>query len=174
MAYWSDHFSTGLTASVQDKGVTPGAGIGFGRTYYKRMAVRVGFDATLGAIGQRIHMGSLKSNDRMTECFVTSDGGATVLIAHLGFYTGNADHDGAVIDSDRIATALVLDAAIARVDQFLQSTNLVNLDRGKQIWQLAGLAADPGGLIDLDFTITSAPTGADTNVLVEVFAAGPA
>jgi len=99
--------------------------------------------------------------------FACTDSGTTGVI-DIGLHKAGTAHDGAVIDDDLFATAVVTTTAapgVVRVDVLLESTTLVEADRGKYLWQLADAGAgtyttDP--FEDWDFTGTM-DTGGDAS-----------
>jgi len=175
--FYSDHFhATGVVSTLAgtlplDNSVKIDQGRGGSDLQIKRARFNVG---TAALIGDEIRLMTLMSSNRIYEVLVSSDGGATAGIADLGVYFTGANHDGTVLDVDLFATALVLDAAITRVDQFKESTTLNDRDRGKYLWELVNIGVpstfpkDPAQSMDLVFTVTTSFTVAVTDVVVEV------
>ncbi len=172
---YSDHFSaTGVVATLAgeitlDMQKRLSAGLGHARLRYKRAHINVG---TAAGIGDKLRLMQFKSSDRLAQLFVTSDGGCTAGAGDLGLYQSGLEHDGAGIDADLFASALVVSAAIARVDEFKEATTLGDGDRGKTLWEQAAVGAasytvDPGGSFDLVMTITMAVTVAVVDLVFE-------
>ncbi len=68
---------------------------------------------------------------------------ATSITVDIGLYEMTPKGElGPEIDLDLFASAITIDAAaVARVDQFLESTTLAAIDRGKRAWELAAIGA---------------------------------
>lgn len=176
--HYSDHFhATGVVSTLAGTlALDPSVKIDAGRAGAPRMIKRARVNiGTAAQIGDEIRLCSLKSGARVYEVRLVSDGGATAFTADLGLYKSGTNHDGAVIDADLFGSALVVSTAItyASSDQFIESTNLTDQDRGKYLWELADLGAgtyssNPVEMWDIVLTPTVAATVAVTDLLLIV------
>ena len=173
---WSDHFAAAQPGLTRDSERRAGAGIGHGRVRYKRANVTLDLAPDDFAIGDVARLMTFKSSDRLFELFVSADGASTALTADLGLYQAGVSgaHDGAVIDADLFASALALNGAVARVDEFEEATTLTEFHRGLTLWEIAAIGeaaytVDPFLDFDLAFTCTADILTADENVVVEAF-----
>ena len=160
-SFFSDHFSAdGSNKSTVDIQKRASAGISHGRLRYKRASI----DTVDTANADEVRFCQFKSSDRIIEVFVTGDGTPSAGTMDIGLYKSGTAHDGAVIDDDLFASALAIDSASARVDEFTEATTLGNLDRGKTLWELATVGAasytsDPMEDWDLVGTTDTGTTG---------------
>lgn len=89
------------------------------------------------------------------------------LAADVGMFRADS---GAVIDADGFASAITtLQAAnTSGVNVIAEAHDIADI--GKTMWQLAGMSADPGVMIDVGFTVTTqaatAAAGTITMVLI--------
>jgi len=112
-------------------------------------------------IGDIIRLARVPSNARLISLQVGNDdldGGGPTLAADLGLYNSATDD---VVDVDAFASASTqLQAAAALtnlIDEALATA--AKLTRvGNRVWEDAGLSADPGGNMDIAFTLTAAAT----------------
>ena len=74
----------------------------------------------------------------------------------LGVYRNSAA-GGAVVSAAFFAAAVSFIAALNHNDAMTQTTNTLD-KRAQPLWQAAGLAADPGQTLDVNFTLTTAIT----------------
>jgi len=86
----------------------------------------------------------------------------TGAIGDFGVYPFNASGTpGTVIDVDLFATAQTMAAALAIWTDITNESTLYTPTLLEQpLWQAAGLAADPGGLLEICATLTAAATAA--------------
>ena len=156
-----------------DTNARPAVGTGHARMRYHRARVLIPATGTTAA--DVIRLFTMKSADRIFELLVTSDGAGTALVCDLGLHrTGGPLHDGAVLDQDIFASLLAVNAAIARVDEFVEAGTLEQEDRGKQIWEYDGLGftSDPNIQVDVTMTVTTANTTAANEIIVEAYFSG--
>lgn len=176
---YSDHFNSNATPGVAtltgtlafDSQRRAPAGLGHSRLRMKTARATVGTSGMTS--GDELRLMSFHSSDRIRAIFVTATGGSTTYAADLGLYKSALEHDGAVIDADLFASALALAGGIARVDEFTESTTLANIDRMKELWQLADIGggtytSDPDETWDLVLTSTATGTTAVEVLMVEV------
>lgn len=97
----------------------------------------------------------LPSRARLWQLWWDSDGAAAAGAADCGLYYAGSDHDGAVIDADYFATAVVVTSA-AHTDIFAERSAALTVNRGKRLWELAGLTTDPQ--VDMVITLTPSTT----------------
>ena len=126
-------------------------------------------------IGDILRIVTFPSGTRIGHIYVTTPAdAATAIAADLGLYRAEGRWGGALLDADLFAAALALDGAVARVDQFTQSTNLGNEHRWRPLWFLADLGtpvytADPFEEWDIAWTATAAVATADATCTVEIW-----
>lgn len=111
---------------------------------------------TTDSIGSTYRMVQVSSADIITSIKL----GATALTAgaiSIGLYNPNT---GTVVSVALFATAVSAAAAVTQVDQRYVNLSITTL--GRRVWQLLGLAADPGLTYDLVYTSTTAATAAGT------------
>ncbi len=78
----------------------------------------------------------------------------------VGLYTANSTGTGAVVSVALFATSISAASAVVNVDE--RYNNLATSTMGQRIWQLLGLASDPGLYYDLVYTSTTGATAAGT------------
>lgn len=83
----------------------------------------------------------------------------TSAAANIGLYETNAN-GGAAVSAALFAAAQTLASALSGVNMTFSATTLANAE--KRIWELLGLATDPGKSYDLVLTLTAAATAAGT------------
>lgn len=138
MANWySDVFSSSTSASAPENGyLCPG-----GRQNYGCMVSTFEVPTTV-ADNDVIVFQPVDPRERLRALLVTADAtinAATSITIDFGLYKLKADRTlGDELDLNLFASLVDIDTtAIARVDEFTESTSLVNTDRMKRIWELA-------------------------------------
>jgi hypothetical protein len=111
----------------------------------------------------------VRSNDYIDKIRVDAPDIGTTTAADIGLYA--IASDGAVVDQDCYASAIVLNAgAVSNLDVTFESAAaggaLANAE--KRVWEHAGATSDPGGEYYLALTLTGAADAAGT-ALVRVF-----
>ncbi len=120
---------------------------------------------TDGAAADVFRMMTLRSSDRIIEMNWLSDGGFVAeAVADLGCYKSGDAHDGAILDADLFDTAVDISSATGYTAVFNDGI-LTEEDRGKQLWELVVVGADPDSWtedpkinIDLTLLMVSEPT----------------
>lgn len=112
-----------------------------------------------------VRLMSLRSRHSIFDVRVCSDGGSAAGAADIGIYLSGSQHAGAAVDADRFGSAVDLSVPLDLVSVFGESTNLLPIDRGKKLWELLGLAADPGVDYDLCLTVTTSFTTTNTKLV---------
>jgi len=174
MSVWySDHYGADGTSdnSIASPPNVVSVGVKHGRIRYAR--------ATLTGLcldTEVMRYLTLKSSDRILEIMISSDGGSTAAAANYGVYKAGNAHDGAVLDADLFASAQALSTAIARTDIFNESAVLQHEDRGKQLWELVVVGADPDSytadpqiLMDICGVVSTTFTDAVSITTLEVY-----
>ncbi len=171
--FYSSHFAPSQPATALDTAHRPPVDEGHARMRVKRI------DATLPlspafTSGDVMRLATFRSSDRIYNIFLTSAGASGTVTAHLGLYLSGGAHDGAVLDADVFGSDLVVNGAIARVDEFTESAVLTNLDRGKPLWQLGATivalySSDPRTSFDLCLTATATLDTAAEPLVLEVW-----
>lgn len=93
----------------------------------------------------------LPSRARIWQLFLVTDGAATAGATDVGLYYAGSNADGAVIDADFFATAVVVTSA-SSADIFAERSAALAVNRGKTLWELAGLSSDPQVPIHITMT----------------------
>ena len=166
----ANHYST-LFATEADQNtlvankINP-VGEAGGRLRYKRMYI---LTDQVFSINEVIRMGTFKSSDRIFELTISCPDMGTAGDFDIGLYLTGTAHDGVVVDDNLFCDALDVNAAaLSRVEAFTEAA-LDDFDRGKMIWQLLGLASDPGTFYDLTISAFEATTSTSAEVLLECF-----
>lgn len=110
---------------------------------------------------------TLPSRARLWQLFLATDGVAAAGATDVGLYYAGSNADGAVIDADYFATAVVVTSA-SSADIFAERSAALAVNRGKALWELAGLTADPMSLMTI--TMTPSTTFTTTAPVVTVLA----
>jgi len=153
---------TGTSAPVTLDREKEGAGQ-YGGTY---RAFRIPFHVLQAdsSDGDTLRVATFKSSDRFWK--VNSYIGATGTSASIdvGFFKSGVDHDGPVVEVDTFADAYDISGATSgdiltvAVGGF-GSVVITDQDRGKPLWEMVGLSADPVEEWDLVITLNNNGTG---------------
>lgn len=137
----------------------------FVRNYTRNVANRQG--ARLRIFGSSItklllttdtcRMITLPARARLWQLWLGTNGAATAGATDVGLYYSGSNADGAVIDADYFATAVVVTSA-SYADVFNESTTPTQVKRGNYIWELAGLSAEPTTPATSQFDIVLTPS----------------
>tara|TARA_R110000803_G_scaffold89375_3_gene156622 strand:- start:273 stop:779 length:507 start_codon:yes stop_codon:yes gene_type:complete len=117
--------------------------------------------------------GIFKTNDRIKDIRVSViDGSATAGAVNIGVWTADTSNNGlaiAVVDADRFASAFAINADIAYPGTSVleEAATLTIADRGKMLYEQAGVAADPGGNYAIVGEVSTTADAAVT-LLVEI------
>ncbi len=98
------------------------------------------------------------SNARVTKLSLTCAAFTTAGAVDVGVYRTSGD-GGAVVDADFFASAQALTAALADASVLNESGVNTIANQLLPLWQAAGLASDPGGELDIAYTITTTFNG---------------
>lgn len=93
----------------------------------------------------------LPSRARIWQLFLATDGAATAGATDVGLYYAGSNADGAVIDADYFATAVVVTSA-SSADIYAERSAALAVNRGKMLWELAGLSSDPQSMMHITMT----------------------
>jgi hypothetical protein len=164
-SYYSDLYTpmVGETGHAITKFPTPTlspAGPGASRLYFANPRITIPA-STIVASGEKLYVCTMKSGDRLRSLTLSQDAnwGATTTF-NVGLYKTGGNNDGAVIDADLFAAADDWKDALTREDILKQATTLIDLDRGKTLWQMVAkggavaYTADPKELWDIVCTAT--------------------
>ncbi len=113
---------------------------------------------------------AIPSNAVLTELSFLNDAlAASGLAFNIGLYYSGRGHNsaalvaGAAADADCIATGKVITSAnVTFQDVRFEADNIINIS--KELWEVAGLTSDPGGLFHIGFTVSvvaTTPTAGD-------------
>lgn len=122
-------------------------------------------DDTVASVHRFVRVPSIARVSRvLLSCAQASSAGAV----DVGVYRTAGD-GGAAVDSDFFAAGQSLSAAaLSRQEVAFQSTTYTYTKRCQPLWQALGLAADPGGDLDIACTISTTFNGGPTEALLEV------
>lgn len=171
LTFFSDQFGgDGVNDNVvASPFVKTPVGSGGGRMRYKRCAV----DTTAGTVTNTdtFRFATFKSGDRIIEIQASADGTWSAGTMNLGLYASGTANDGAVVDADLFGSALDISTGFARTEVTVESAVLADEKRGKTLWDMAGLSADP--LINYDIAgICDSLAGTGLIVLEIYYTAG--
>lgn len=123
-----------------------------------RLNQSVGTLETLAAdsIGSTYRLIRIPSNARIGSILIANDA-MTAGAGSLGLYD-IAAVGGAVVSVALFGTGISLASAVAYTNQYLPDIALCE----KRVWELLGLAKDPGKAYDITLTLTTAVTAAGT------------
>jgi len=109
------------------------------------------------SIASVYRLARVRSSDRIASLslFCTA---ITAAAANLGFYDTAANGGAIVGGGAQLAAAQSLAAALSGLNVTYAVTTLANAE--KRVWELLGLAADPGKEYDIAATLTAAATAA--------------
>lgn len=117
------------------------------------------------SVGSTYIIGSVPSNAVMRSLTISAPDIGTTTTADVGLYK-TTDDGSAVVDADFFTAAVVLNAG-AIADTSVLHGNVITLANGeKRLWDLLGLASDPGIMYDVVLTLAGAADGTGT-VLVK-------
>jgi hypothetical protein len=111
------------------------------------------------SIGSMYPLTQVPSNSRLSALSVACDA-ITGAAANVGVYNPTKNGvAGAVINASFFAAAQSLATAIPSGVSILNQSGLNTIPKQEQqLWQALGLAADPGGMLDIVVTLTAAAT----------------
>lgn len=171
--FYSDHFTeTGAgQTSLPVEPIPPSAGIAHARL--RKHIARISDPSDAAAAADVLRFCRLRSSWRIHAIAVSASAAWTGGTLDLGLHEAGTDHDGAVVDADLFASALDIATGFGRSDGFVESTTLVDEDRGKTVWELAAIGAasytaDPGIDFEITGTLGGTPAGPG-EVVVEVY-----
>lgn len=122
-------------------------------------ARNVGTSFSLGTThdtGDVILLFAIPTNFVMRTLRLSTDGAATAGAGDFGLYTLNdAGDTETAVDIDLFASAQAITTALERSDIIDEAGNVGIANRFQQIWEVAGLSADPGGVFWVGMTITT-------------------
>jgi hypothetical protein len=117
------------------------------------------------SVGSTYLFGSIPSNAVMRSLNISSPDIGTTTTMDVGLYK-TTDDGSAVVDADFFTAAVVLNAGAIAESNILHG-NVITLANGeKRIWELLGLASDPGIMYDVVGTLAGAADATGT-VLVK-------
>ena len=97
----------------------------------------------------------LPSNVRLTSLQIGNDELDANASPTATFDIGGYKPDGTVIDVDALGTSVAQFGAATALTELLYETKTIE-DVGEYLWQMLGLSADPGGMIDIALTMDAA------------------
>lgn len=160
--HYSNHFEStaGTTVTAREAGYIPSGGINGERILVAGARIK-----SLSLTTDTMRMiRNMPSNARLWGLNVSDDNAATAGAYDIGVHDTEAN-GGVVVDQDRFATAQAKNAN--NVDVFNEATSpLKNTDRGKFLWEILGLSADPQKQYDITITPSTSFTVAAMQVLL--------
>lgn len=123
--------------------------------------------ATTGMLtGSTYQMIRLPSHARLHSLKLWLDAGVTAFAGDVTLYYSDTWQDGTdanagtgAVAAHVFQTALDLHAVTAATE-YLLGGNVKGANLGKRLWEMAGLATDPGGFFDIVILLTGTTTGA--------------
>jgi len=110
-----------------------------------------------------IRLVSIPSNAIVTDVRLSS-AAQTAGKFDIGLYRTNGD-GGAVVDQDFFASAVDCASAVVNVDVLNESTNNTLAKQGLQVWEAAGMSADPKSQLDVCAVVTTTDVTTGTGAL---------
>jgi hypothetical protein len=166
---------TGLDATPPLRGTT-----GIGTTYTPKKTHAVATVTTGVEAASTYRMVRLRSTAKVKHVWMFLNAAGTTITGDVGIYysdspnpdgTTSLNSAGAVINADHFAAAVALAAIVlVPLDVTREATTYLGADMDLPLWNTAasGLTVDPGGFIDIVFTLTStAGSAAVLNMEVE-------
>jgi len=123
------------------------------------------------SIASIYRLGKIRSSDYVDRIRIVSADIGTTTAADLGIYNTLADSTGGtVVDVDFFASAVSLNAGAIDSDVTFEAAAAGGLytNGERRVWEILGLASDPGKEYDVALTLTGAADAAG-NVLVRVY-----
>lgn len=130
-------------------------------------------------VGDIILMGPFRSSDRIVRLGFMNDAlAASGLAYNVGvYYSGIGGNQkklgktsGTVVDADNIGTAVAFSTArVVLGDLRFEADDIVNIN--KELWEVAGLTSDPGGVLYIGLTcstVATTPAAGDIVMVAEV------
>lgn len=147
-----------LSATITNRDATPRVASN-SRLAGAHLRSAVGYATSIAGVltGSTYRLVSVPSNAYVRSVLLSCAalGGST---AHdVGVYRTTAD-GGAVVDADLFASGVSTVSALSRSDVTNESTTNTVAVREQPLWQAAGMAADPGGYLDIVLTSTATNT----------------
>ncbi len=169
--FYSDFYTTdGISRESVDRTHIADAGTAdAGMRYYRKWI------KALATTSDEMRMIRLHSGVRLVELYISGDDAADAGAANIGLYK-SARHGGAVIDADLFADAVAKNAA--RVDALVEAGTVLQIDRGKYLWEIADRGAgdydeDPQEEWDIVLTPSTSFTTTAQGFLLEAVVAVP-
>ena len=171
--YYSPHFTVDTpTATVGTSADVPRikAAPGLRHAGVKHSHALIDISGTDLATTEVLRMFTMKSSDRLLELYLTNTHTGSALTFDVGLYDVGNNHDGAVVDANLLAT---ITDGTAATRTALFADILGDTDRGKALWELLGLSADPIKDYDVCLTAVTVTTVTEGISLLEaVYKAG--
>ena len=149
--------------------IAPAKRVSAGLSHGRKRYARVYFDPDeVVTISSTIALKTFKSGDRIHSIKISSTDCGSAGDIDLGLYTANSTYSGTAVDDNLFADALDVNAAaLSQVDIFDEAA-LDDFDRGKTLWELLGLSADPGLFYELTVVMVEASTDVAWEALFEI------
>ena len=129
----------------------PSAILNGGGKVYSVMAMLEAAGAELGSIYRLARVPTKARMYKIEMACDDLDSGDDGVTLHIGLYRTVAD-GAAEVDVDLFAASIDATAAIARTDYTFQAGTFTIDDIEKELWDAAGVSADPGGFYDICVT----------------------
>lgn len=138
--------------------------------YNGRRCQAIGIAATAAdqADDSEIRMVRVPSNCRIEDVKIAAADASTSGKVDLGVYYPAHVNAGAVIDRDALAAAFDLTGGPFYYSSMLLVGVVTIAESAKPLWELAGLASDPGGELDIVLTVETVFSGGPTSIGLKV------
>ncbi len=157
--------STWITNAVATPKVATSSNVGAGRLFEASSVATV---SATQASGDIIRLVRVPSNARISEVLLSTGDATTAGAIDIGVYQ-TADNGGAVVDADLFASALALTGGpFNNSDQTFESGQYTYAESALPLWEVLGLATDPGREYDIAATGTTPGDGMGTTMALKV------
>jgi predicted component of type VI protein secretion system len=155
--------STQITARDATPPTLVNPATGGGRVVAKAATITPSASASLSSTYRLV---DVPSNARIHNLVFASEAQAAGAF-DIGVYRNTRD-GGAVVDQDFFATAVNCSAAVALTDVINESGTNTLAKQAQQLWEAAGMSADPKSTLDIALTVTTAVTTGAVPVFLKV------
>lgn len=120
------------------------------------------------ASGDTIRLVRVPSNARISQVLLSTDDATTAGAINIGVWQ-TSENGGAVVDADLFASALALTGGpFNNSDQTFESGEFTYAESAKPLWEVLGLASDPGRYYDIVAEVSTTFNGAGTTIALKV------
>lgn len=134
--YYGDALGTSATAF--DKFYVASAGVNRARGRHFRSSVTLPVGAASTDLARMV---TLPSTARIWTLLFATNAGATAGTVNVGSYYSGTNEDGTIISATTFATTISVAGGTTAETSLMLTSNLLN--KGKRLWEIAGLSAEP-------------------------------